>query len=149
LAFWPNFKGRDGCRTPMPWDGSEHAGFSSARPWLPVPAEHRWMSVESQSSDRHSVLNNCRAFLRWRKRHPALRWGDIKFVDVADPVLVFTRTCGDSRLLAAFNLGDQATEVSLTLPKRLRQIESTGVQSGELNGDRLKLPPHGVLFAAF
>ena len=41
IAFWPTFKGRDGCRTPMPWRDDEHAGFSGVGPWLPVPAQHR------------------------------------------------------------------------------------------------------------
>jgi alpha-glucosidase len=149
IAFWPNFKGRDGCRTPMPWDSGEHGGFTSARPWLPVPAEHRHISVKSQSEDRHSVLNNCRAFLRWRKRHDALRSGDIKFVDAIEPVLAFTRTCGDSRLFAAFNLGDQPVQFRVKWPERIQQVESAGVPQGELQGDRVALPPHGVLFAAF
>ena len=40
VAFWPSFKGRDGCRTPMPWDDSDTAGFTTGLPWLPIPAEH-------------------------------------------------------------------------------------------------------------
>jgi alpha-glucosidase len=149
IAFWPNFKGRDGCRTPMPWDSSEHGGFSSARPWLPVPMEHRQISVQSQAEDRHSVLNNCRAFLRWRRRHEALRWGDIKFVHAPEPVLAFTRRYGDSRVFAAFNLGNQPTQFQVTLPERWSAIESPGVQEGKLQGDRVTLPAHGVLFATF
>lgn len=37
IAFWPNFKGRDGCRTPMPWRDTPDGGFSTGTPWLPVP----------------------------------------------------------------------------------------------------------------
>jgi alpha-glucosidase len=147
IAFWPNFKGRDGCRTPMPWDASEHGGFSSARPWLPVPTEHRAINVKSQAEDRHSVLNNCRAFLRWRKRHEALRWGDLQFVDVPEPVLAFTRRCGDSRIFAAFNLSDQSVEVPVSL--QLQRIDSVGVLAGNVRGHRLQLPGHGVVFATY
>jgi alpha-glucosidase len=149
IAFWPNFKGRDGCRTPMPWDGSENGGFSSARPWLPIAAEHRAMSVAAQSEDRHSVLNSCRAFLRWRKQHAGLRWGDIKFVDIAEPVLAFTRCSGESRIFAAFNLSADAVDAVVRLPQQLRQIDSVGVLAGELNGASLRMPGHAVVFATF
>jgi alpha-glucosidase len=120
-----------------------------ARPWLPVPQEHRALSVATQSQDRHSVLNSCRAFLRWRKRHAALRWGDIKFVDVSEPVLAFTRSSGESRVFAAFNLSSAPVDVAVKLAQQLRQIESVGVLAGELVGDRLRLPAHGVIFASF
>lgn len=149
IAFWPNFKGRDGCRTPMPWNDREYAGFSTAQPWLPVPPEHRAMSVESQSADRHSVLNSCRAFLRWRKGHSALRWGDIKFVDVPEPLLAFTRCTGESRMFAAFNLSPEIRQTVVRLPAGAQQIESVGVLEGELRGDQLNLPSHGVVFAMF
>lgn len=149
IAFWPNFKGRDGCRTPMPWDESEHGGFSTATPWLPVPEEHRALCVARQALDRHSTLNGFRAFLRWRKAHPALLWGDIRFVEVGEPVLAFVRSCGESRIFAAFNLSTQAVEVDLPEFGRLRQIESVGLHEGELNGDRLRLPGHGAVFATW
>src|SRR5690606_3661495 len=86
VTFWPNFKGRDGCRTPMPWDGSALAGFTVGRPWLPVPAEHRALNVEAQDTDPHSVLNATRRFLRWRGHQPARRHGSIRFVDTNEPV---------------------------------------------------------------
>ena len=38
ITFWPNFKGRDGCRTPMPWTEGALAGFTTGKPWLPIPA---------------------------------------------------------------------------------------------------------------
>ncbi len=52
IAFWPQFKGRDGCRTPMPWsDADAQAGFSHGMPWLPVPEEHRARAVAQQQAD--------------------------------------------------------------------------------------------------
>ena len=52
ITFWPEFKGRDGCRTPMVWDAkAPNGGFSSARPWLPVPEEHLRMAVSVESGD--------------------------------------------------------------------------------------------------
>src|SRR5690606_34304513 len=87
ITFWPMFKGRDGCRTPMPWDEhSTHCGFSTAPTWLPIPAEHRERAVALQDKDTNSVLNHYRRFMQWRKHQPALRLGSIRFIE--DP-----RTC--------------------------------------------------------
>src|SRR5690606_8402568 len=91
VAFWPNFKGRDGCRTPMPWSDDEHGGFTAATPWLPVSDPHRARSVEAQAPDPGSVLNATRAFLRWRREQPALVHGNIHFLDTPEPILAFVR----------------------------------------------------------
>ena len=49
ITFWPEYKGRDGCRTPMPWSGRErYAGFSEAELWLPIPEEHRSRAVDAR-----------------------------------------------------------------------------------------------------
>ncbi|WP_300581376.1 alpha-amylase family glycosyl hydrolase, partial [uncultured Pseudoalteromonas sp.] len=59
ITFWPNFKGRDGCRTPMPWDAAdaEQAGFSTVKPWLPVGDAHKSVAVNTQDQDKDSILN--------------------------------------------------------------------------------------------
>ncbi len=105
-ALWPVFKGRDGCRTPMPWDGAlPHAGFSAAAPWLPVAEEHRARSVADQERDADSVLAFTRRFLSWRRGQPALRLGDIAFADTPEPLLAFSRTLDGKSVRCAFNLG--------------------------------------------
>ncbi|MBF6682383.1 hypothetical protein, partial [Acinetobacter baumannii] len=95
INFWPEFKGRDGCRTPMPWDSTlPHAGFSGARdvePWLPVPETHRQLAVDVSEVDPDSVLHFTRTFLAWRKQHRALVCGSIRFIDVPEPVLALER----------------------------------------------------------
>nr|WP_204602169.1 hypothetical protein [Paremcibacter congregatus] len=114
IRFWPDFKGRDGCRTPMPWTAdAPHAGFSDAVPWLPVPTDHLAISVEAQERDLNSVLNAFKNFLSWRKSHPALLHGDIKFLDSPDGTLAFVRTYKRESMLAVFNL----TNRSIMIPR--------------------------------
>ena len=92
LAFWPLFKGRDGCRTPMPWNDREpECGFTKGRPWLPVPAEHRALAVNRQDAAQDSVLNAYRDFLRWRRGVPALQKGGIRLLDSPANTLLFLR----------------------------------------------------------
>jgi alpha-glucosidase len=106
IEFWPDYKGRDGCRTPMPWNAcAPHAGFSDAAPWLPVPPEHLALSVDTQDQDADSVLNFTRRWLHWRRGQPSLVHGGIEFLSVAPSLLAFTRGKGAAGFTLAFNLG--------------------------------------------
>ena len=105
IRFWPSFKGRDGCRTPMPWDKDKaNAGFSTGKPWLPVPADHVVRSVDAENSKPGSVLAHYRETLALRKRHPAMFDGDIQFIENNQDILAFTRETKGERLLFVFNL---------------------------------------------
>ncbi|MGH8115305.1 MAG: alpha-glucosidase family protein, partial [Rhodanobacteraceae bacterium] len=115
IAFWPQFKGRDGCRTPMPWSANDHAGFTTGNPWLPVPKEHLALAVTRQEMDPASTLHGFRTFMRWRQAHPALRTGGIRFLHTPEPVLAFTRHTDEEVLLVAFNLSAEAAELTLPL----------------------------------
>ncbi len=106
IRFWPDFKGRDGCRTPMVWEASApNGGFSTAKPWLPVPAEHLALAVDRQAPMPGSVLSQYRRFIRFRHAHPALHHGAIAFLDAPDDVLAFIREAAEERILCLFNLG--------------------------------------------
>ncbi len=159
IAFWPNFKGRDGCRTPHPWRrDAVHGGFTEGTPWLPVPAEHRAVAVDQQEADPDSVLHQFRRFLHWRRRSPALVRGAIRFFDAPEPVLLFVRQHQGESLLCAFNLGPEAMEIPLpeALLARIGSATLTeqaghGLPGGTLSqgGTRLTLPPLGGFFAEF
>lgn len=113
ITFWPQFKGRDGCRTPMPWNSKEkNVGFSSAATWLPVSPEHLPLAVDIQEADTNSVLHSYRQFMLWRKNQPALLWGDIKFLPAADDVLMFKRSHEQQDIIAAFNFSEQPLEIN-------------------------------------
>jgi len=113
ITFWPQFKGRDGCRTPMPWTKEQNnGGFSQAKPWLPVSQIHRDNAVDQQDHDPDSVLTSFRAFMAWRKTYPALVFGDIHFFDTTDNSLAFTRTATvdgiKQTILAVFNFNNHS-----------------------------------------
>jgi alpha-glucosidase len=148
IAFWPNFKGRDGCRTPMPWNShAANAGFSRGTPWLPVPAEHRALAVDVQEADPHSALHGFRRFLRWRRDQPALRAGTIRFLDTPEPVLAFVRSLDGDELLVAFNLSAEPVTIELPLRDAVTVLEGHGLLQGRLDGRQLHLPGGGSLFA--
>ncbi|MBB2696771.1 UNVERIFIED_ORG: alpha-glucosidase [Rhizobium esperanzae] len=115
IRFWPAFKGRDGCRTPMPWEaGKAHAGFTSAeKSWLPVPYEQAALSVDTQEGSDGSVLNHYRRTLAFRKSHPALIDGEMTFIGTHQELLAFTRKKGGERLLFVFNLTREPAEFRL------------------------------------
>ena len=148
-AFWPRFKGRDGCRTPMPWDGeAEDAGFGSRAPWLPIPDAHRALAVSRQDADPASTLNASRRFLHWRRMQPALLHGSIAFIDAPEPVLAFVREFDGQRLLVAFNLSDAAVRWTLPDVGTPRVIDEHGQPTAQPDGGTLELPARGVFFAA-
>ncbi|WP_064746678.1 alpha-glucosidase [Lysobacter antibioticus] len=147
IAFWPTFKGRDGCRTPMPWDASALAGFSEATPWLPIADAHRGLDVAAQERDPDSPLQRLRRFLAWRKRYPALLQGAIAFLDTPEPVLAFVRGEGPQAMLLAFNLGPAPVALELGERAAWSVDEGHGLPSGTVEAGRLRLPGYGVYVA--
>jgi alpha-glucosidase len=110
--YYPVAKGRDGCRTPMPWDGSEPSfGFTSGKPWLPVSGDHGPLSVAAQEKDRESVLHFARLALGARRKSEALRLGDIQFLDAPDAILAFYRRHQGETALCIFNTGEATQEL--------------------------------------
>ncbi|WP_241290245.1 alpha-amylase family glycosyl hydrolase [Burkholderia stabilis] len=106
IEFWPRLKGRDGCRTPIPWKSNErYGGFSSSEPWLPMPDDHVARAADLQHDDSASTLNFYRRFLGWRRRQRPLCEGSIRFHDAPEPTLAFERASGADRRLLVFNLG--------------------------------------------
>jgi alpha-glucosidase len=114
IRFWPAFKGRDGCRTPMVWDRQQpHGGFSTAKPWLPVKPEHLALAVDGQDGVEGSVMEHYRAVLAFRKSHAVLFDGDMMFLGGNADLLAFTREKDGEHLVFVFNLTRQPQEYTL------------------------------------
>ncbi|HXV22804.1 MAG TPA: alpha-glucosidase [Alphaproteobacteria bacterium] len=148
IAFWPEFRGRDGARTPMPWqEGAPHAGFTTAeRPWLPVPSAHHSLALDRQERETDGLVHAWRRFLRWRKIHPALISGSIRMLSGSAPVLAFERGLDGERILAAFNFS--ACPIRMALPESACVSLAGHGFEAELSGGELALPAHGVFFGS-
>jgi len=137
ITFWPTFKGRDGCRTPMPWQSKqENGGFSTSEaPWLPVNSEHCQLAVDMQIVEPKSVLSAYRSFLYWRKTQPALQYGDIEFLESDNEKLVFIRSYQTKQLLVIVNFS--ANEVSYTVEREryLATLTGHGFQTSAIKTD--------------
>jgi alpha-glucosidase len=146
IQFWPEFKGRDGCRTPMIWQSDNaQCGFSAAqKTWLPVTAPHRPLAVSAQDADPQSMLNHYRAALAFRRAHPVLRDGGMEDVRATGDVLHFLRT-GDETIFCAFNLGDAPAEAGLPDGNWERIGETVG--SIAATARTVRLGPWGVCLA--
>jgi len=142
IEFWPEFKGRDGCRTPMVWEVSNQSGgFSSAaRTWLPVPAEHLSHSVSAAENDPLALLHVYRQAIALRHAHAALRTGSQSAMTVQGDVLAFRRTSENETIFCAFNLGDGTGEIVLP-PGQWATIGSTLNSANRGADDRAILGP--------
>lgn len=92
----------------MPWESAApNAGFSKARPWLPVDSRHYARAVDVQDRDPMSVLNFARRLIRVRHQSTPLREGDIRFLDAPQDILAFVRSTGNDEMMCVFNLGQE------------------------------------------
>ncbi|PXW96687.1 alpha-glucosidase [Sphaerotilus hippei] len=153
ITMWPEFKGRDGCRTPFPWSTTApDLGFSSVAggraPWLPVAASHRALAVDVQQADADSLLNHTRALLAWRRGQPALRDGEMTLLPLHDQVLAWVRRSGHERVLCAFNLSEGEAVLNLPAHEQVAAVLSdSGVRGATVHDRTVHFDPHGVLFA--
>ncbi len=148
ITFWPNFKGRDGCRTPMPWhDKLAHADFSTGKPWLPVSETHLEFAVNKQLDSSSSVLNAFSEFLNWRKQYCALLLGDIEFISTAEPILAFWRTTADQSILCCFNLNKNPVDFEITAELIENKLMPLSHNQGRYKDNKISLPSFGCYFA--
>ena len=105
--------GRDPERTPMPWDGSFHAGFTTGTPWLPLGPDHASANVAAMSESYESLLNLYHRLIDLRRGNPLLTHGAIEAVGVEGNILSYDRRQGNDRLAIALNMGHEPAQVSL------------------------------------
>lgn len=141
LRFWPEIHGRDGARTPFPWQGSElNAGFTTGEPWLPVCPRHVSKSVDRQAGDPRSVLAAYRAALGLRSRL-GLSTAELVSCTAEGDLLMLAVKCGQGSVQAAFNLGPTLQSTS-SLETQTVVAQSPGAR---FEAGRLHLGPSEFL----
>ena len=140
IRFWPKFKGRDGCRTPMPWvTDNANGGFTNAKPWLPVAAEHLRTSVAQQEGEEGSLMAFYKRAIAHRQARPALIKGDFDVVSASEDLLVILRKTPGQTLLCAFNFAQ--TAASIPLPDGTWERDPLAPYAAEPENGSMHLPP--------
>jgi alpha-glucosidase len=146
---WPKEIGRDGERTPMQWNDTTNAGFSTHEPWLPVPPSYKAHNVATESKDPNSVLEFYRKVLALRHTNAVLLEGNYTALKEDDAnVLSYLRTYKGKSVLVALNMSTSAQKAVFKLPggaKSLKSLVATPDVSS--SGGEVSLPPLGVLIA--
>ncbi|MDB4837488.1 alpha-glucosidase family protein [Marinomonas sp.] len=148
INFWPEFKGRDGCRTPIPWENQVSGGFSlSNDPWLPLSDKQLPLAVSEQDEDKLSILNAYRGFLQLRKSHPVLIKGDIEFISNDETSLVYIRSDKTEKLYIALNAS--AEEITLKTDLSIESLTlPESIPVGTLSKQTVILPAYSVFFGS-
>ncbi len=116
---WPVDKGRDGERTPMQWNDSANAGFSTADPWLPVPPSFKTRNVEAELKDPDSILQFYKHLLILRRQDPSLREGEyIPLSEDRPDVVSYLRRYKNQAVLVVLNMSGTEQKVSFDLAKQ-------------------------------
>jgi alpha-glucosidase len=137
--------GRDPQRTPMPWDESNHAGFTTGRPWLPLGPDQRMRNLARMRSDERSILHLYRRLIALRRREPALAEGAYEPVGYRRGLLGYRRRARGQDLSIVLNLDAAGETANLSHPGRI--LLSTHLdRSGETVPSWLDLrPDEGVV----
>ena len=143
---WPKDKGRDGERTPMQWDTSKNAGFSTASAtWLPVAPNYTSRNVGGEGKDSTSLLNYYKALIRLRKSNAAIGDGDFALVNEDDQnVLAFVRKKNGVTVLVALNLSAVPRTASFEGAQATTLLSSFSKAGQSVSLKNLALPAYGA-----
>ena len=134
IEFWPEFKGRDGCRTPMVWDAQdENAGFGAGKPWLPVSHVQAAMAVSTQEKQPDALVHHYRNAIAFRQTNPVLMTGEQTILNAEGPLLEVLRSDGSDTLLCAFNMS--AEPVTFAVPEGRWQAVGASIGSAGIATD--------------
>jgi alpha-glucosidase len=143
LAFYPEYQGRDGCRTPIPWTSANmECGFTKGTPWLPLDQTHRALAVDLQASHPNSVLNAYRRLIHWRRSQPVLRLGAMKWLDLSLPAI--KRSLNHLEMICLFNFSEEP--IKIRVEPEFRSVDGHGFES-YLEENQVVIPAYNAYFA--
>jgi alpha-glucosidase len=134
--------GRDPVRTPMQWDGSPYAGFSTTQPWLPLADNWAEQNVESLGRKPFSILSLYRHLLALRRSHEALRLGRYQTLTCHDDVFGFARSLGQERQIVLLNFSQERRTVSLENDRTTVLLSTARDRPGERIESQITLDPN-------
>lgn len=144
--FYPFYKGRDGARTPMQWDDTAYAGFSTNEPWLIVNKNYKTVNVKTEETDKNSVYNTYRKLIALRKQHTVLQSGEIEFLGKGyQNILIYTRCSVCEKIIVLLNFGNSRMNIIVKDSYHAEVLFSTHNKRGTIIEEFIALEPYEAL----
>lgn len=140
-----NTKGRDNARTPMQWDDSKHAGFTTGTPWLPVNDNYHEVNVKLALADPDSIFYTYQKLIQLRKDHPLIVWGEYELIETEEAVFAYYRQYQGEKWLIAVNMSEQ--EQKFLLKDQVKELIISNNPSLPLTVGNLVLQPYDAFVA--
>lgn len=143
-TFWPclTFKSRDNARTPMQWDDTANAGFTSAKPWIAVNPNYKEINARAETNDPDSVFHYYKKLIALRRQYPVIVYGKYELLlEDSEQLFVYTRTYENEKLLTVCSFSEQ--ECSFWIPEEFQNASCIITNTNNLyQNETLKLKPY-------
>jgi oligo-1,6-glucosidase len=134
---------RDNSRTPMQWNATTNAGFTTGKPWLTINDNYKTVNVEASEKDENSILNYAKKLAKIRKDNPILIYGKFEIIDDKNPnIFAYTRDLDGNKVLILLNFTNQISKVSLPKEMKLSDELINNLQSIKPQGETITLQPY-------
>lgn len=141
-----NFYSRENARTPMQWDATKNAGFTSGKPWKKVNPNFEQINVETQNKDPQSILNHFREMVKLRKNNYVLVYGEYTILQKEHTeIYAYTRTLKDDQVLVLLNFSDKNSSIELSEANNINSILINNYDSFTSTQSNITLKPYQAL----
>ena len=145
-----NLLSRDNGRTPMQWDDTNNAGFSSETPWLPVHENHTTVNVATQQNDHNSVLNHFRKMVELRKENLLLVYGEYKIIKEEHPTIyAYSRTLDDEQMKILLNFSELTSKINLSNLVQIKEVLINNYNELLIDKNTITLQPYQAVVLKF
>jgi oligo-1,6-glucosidase len=143
------FSSRDNGRTPMQWDSTLNAGFSSGTPWLPVNKNYKTINVAEEDADPQSCLNHFRKMVQLRKDNPVLIYGQYDLlIPEHEQIYAYTRELNGEKMLVMLNFSSEVASVEIPVSENLETLYINNYKSVNLKDRVLSMEPYqGIIYS--
>jgi len=144
-----NFYSRENSRTPMQWNDSKNAGFTTTTPWKKVNPDYKDINVAKQDKDPNSVLNHFRKMVKVRNENKVLVYGKYELLDKNnEDIYAYTRELDGEIMLVLLNFTDQDSSITLPQIKQLADIQINNYSSLAINNHTITLKPYQAIIVS-
>lgn len=139
-------KGRDNGRTPMQWDDSENAGFTTGKPWLSINENYKEINAKKSLEDKNSVFYHYKKLIEIRKANETIIYGDYKLLCEDDKnIFAYTRELNGDKILVVCNFYEKKVEFKYDKEFKNAEILLSNYTDSSLEIDKLKLRPYEAI----